>query len=71
MSYYKDRMNAINNIDNILLDARSKKINIKIPNLVFEITKKYPVSEKLILQRINLIKQMNDDFIISGDVIEW
>lgn len=69
-NYYQDQQIAFSALDKHLQNAYQNKTNISISNLVYEMTKRYPVSSKALSKQINLfaksrgLKIVNDDELV-------
>jgi hypothetical protein len=58
MNYYKDILNAYRKIDELFT---SNDGNIEVDRIVYQITLIYPISEKKVRQRIDLLQKIRGE----------
>ena len=71
MSYYQDKKKANVKISDILESLKRNKAEGSINAIILYITNNYAVSEKAVIERINLINKVEENLVITGDSIKW
>ena len=69
VSYYDITQNVNKDLDKFFKDVRGGHIILPIPVnvLVYELTLKYPISEKYVRSRVSFMCSMSDEYMISED----
>jgi hypothetical protein len=68
-NYYEAKQKAYVELDNILQSAIRGKKNVSITMVLLEITRRHPVSEKAVKNRINDIAEVNHLVIVDNELI--
>jgi hypothetical protein len=65
MSYYKDQLHAFQDLDKILVRLKEEREDTTLTFIVYEVTKEYPVSAKVIKKRIQDWAEINNVPVIN------
>lgn len=71
MSFYKDKHKANVMTEKMIASLRTSKQEGKVSNIILEITRRFPVSDKTVMQRLELIALTDEGMILEGDLIQW
>lgn len=60
---------AFNRLQKILDSSKERQTSLHVPAIILEMTNEYDISEKCIKKRIELIQEVNQDFVIEDNYI--
>ena len=71
MTYYTEINKMNKKLEQILIECKKKDRIISEKDLIYNLTKMFEVSEKSIIKRIDLLKEMGKVNIHDDGCIEW